>query len=358
YNPSYTMGYLGLAFCYFDLGQHQLAYATLRPLASVNRDNIRLQKIFAKICHEMGHVDEALETYKFLLFMNPRDQEALEEVGRLENVKTAPVLSDHPAHQSSYPEHSFGQTNNKEEGSWIEEDWFDIDKIHHRPHGRDRDTDDAKDQENEKNLASWKKVDWFVQGQEDHGENEHHSLEEGAKEPLPPPARQHLKDLIEKQSWIRKEDAFDKISTRNENKNETEDAPVITHTLVDLYCAQGHLLKAQDILKKILELNPNDQKTLKKMEEVKILIAQSDRISPLPKATPPLSVRLESKNISPILESENDNDEGRKKLMNLIDKKMKISVGKKKDKIEKQLNLFLNALQKKASTFKNISGRQ
>jgi tetratricopeptide (TPR) repeat protein len=75
FHPTYVMGYLGLAFCYFDIKQFNLAYSTLRPLLETNRDNLRLQKLFADICLELGKREEALEALKYLLFINPRDKD-------------------------------------------------------------------------------------------------------------------------------------------------------------------------------------------------------------------------------------------------------------------------------------------
>jgi tetratricopeptide (TPR) repeat protein len=63
-HPDYLLGYLGLAQCYFELEQLNLAYNTLRPLIEKNRENIRLQRLFAKICEGTNHETEALESYK------------------------------------------------------------------------------------------------------------------------------------------------------------------------------------------------------------------------------------------------------------------------------------------------------
>ena len=41
-NPSYVLGYLGLAAYYFEENKFQLCYSTLRPFVSENRDNLRL----------------------------------------------------------------------------------------------------------------------------------------------------------------------------------------------------------------------------------------------------------------------------------------------------------------------------
>ena len=85
YHPSYITGYLGLASCYFDLSQYNLTYMTLRPLVGSNRDNIRLQKLFASACLKMEQNDEALQTYKYLLFINPKDKDTAYWVKQLED---------------------------------------------------------------------------------------------------------------------------------------------------------------------------------------------------------------------------------------------------------------------------------
>tara|TARA_R110000868_G_scaffold55424_8_gene172373 strand:+ start:36826 stop:37761 length:936 start_codon:yes stop_codon:yes gene_type:complete len=83
-HPSYVLGYLGLAFCYYDLDQFQLVYATLKPLVDSNRDNIRLQRLFASCCEKLNYGQEALATWKYLLFINPRDPESIAKVTALE----------------------------------------------------------------------------------------------------------------------------------------------------------------------------------------------------------------------------------------------------------------------------------
>ena len=49
----------------------------------------------------------------------------------------------------------------------------------------------------------------------------------------------------------------------------TEEKPIITHTLVDLYCEQGHLDKAIEILENILDIHPNDRPTKIKLESLR-----------------------------------------------------------------------------------------
>lgn len=84
YNPDYLLGYLTLAQCYADKGEYNLAYSTLKPLIAPNRDNLKLQNLFAGCAEETNHLEEALDSYKYLLFLNPKDQSIADKVNRLE----------------------------------------------------------------------------------------------------------------------------------------------------------------------------------------------------------------------------------------------------------------------------------
>ena len=46
------------------------------------------------------------------------------------------------------------------------------------------------------------------------------------------------------------------------------DSPIVSHTLIDLYCAQQYFDKAIELLEKIIELNPDDLVTAKKLHQV------------------------------------------------------------------------------------------
>src|SRR5688500_10102993 len=85
HHPSYTLGYIVLAHCYYDQQKYELTYNTLRPIISQNADNISLQKVFAQACIHLGNLEEALDTYKYLLFINPKDKFFAEQVKRLED---------------------------------------------------------------------------------------------------------------------------------------------------------------------------------------------------------------------------------------------------------------------------------
>ena len=94
HNPGYLLGHLSLAECYIDEGQHHVAYSTLRPFIENNRDNIRLQRVYAAVCEQIGLHQEALETYKYLLFINPKDNQLAENVRRMEKGDFAKIIKE------------------------------------------------------------------------------------------------------------------------------------------------------------------------------------------------------------------------------------------------------------------------
>ncbi len=263
YNPNYVLGYLGMAFCYVDMKKDSLAYATLRPLVETNRDNIRLQKLFAKVCEKIGYYDEALETYKYLLFINPKDSHIASIIREIEEKSGGEkaVISPTKAYEHEYLD-----------------EIFDADKI---------------DVNIENDIDDWTAVDFTVQ--QDQVEEEEEIIE---------PAKEKI---IESQQ----ESVDDKSG----------DIPVVTHTLVDIYCAQGYFVKAKEVLEKILELDPLDEKTSKKLEEVELKIEKHEQ----------------------------KQDEGHSHLMNLIDEKF----GSKDDEqvkiAKKKFDKFHDMLKKRAA---------
>jgi len=90
--PRYILGYLGLANCYFDLGKYELAYDTIKPLVNNNRENIKLQKLFARICERTNRSYEAMETYKYIQFLDPKDEQASKRLVNIDTpIEAAPI---------------------------------------------------------------------------------------------------------------------------------------------------------------------------------------------------------------------------------------------------------------------------
>lgn len=284
YNPSYVMGYLGLAFCYYDLKQFNLAYTTIRPLVESNRDNLRLQRLFADICVSLNLDEEALETLKYLLFINPKDKEVAGLVQTLESKVDQSYVREHSP--IVIPPEVF-KSDEKESVQ------FDLKKLDLAP---SIDFDD------------WLHVDLHpkVKNETDVKEvNESWVMNSFSNEVEISPSEINLN--------------FENEETNSfESEKESEvihEAPIVTHTLVDLYCGQGHIEKAILILEKILLLNPNDQKTKDKIVEIKSLISPAEEVNE--------EVEDHAISLVSIDELENTSEEdGRRNLMNILDLKV------------------------------------
>ncbi len=84
-NPGYLLGYIVLATCYKNQDKIEPAYNVLKNHIESNRDNFLLQKLYASLCMDLKYFDEALENYKFALFLNPKDKEIASIVLKLED---------------------------------------------------------------------------------------------------------------------------------------------------------------------------------------------------------------------------------------------------------------------------------
>jgi tetratricopeptide (TPR) repeat protein len=242
HHPSYTLGYIVLAHCYYDQQRFDLTYNTLRPIVAQNADNFSLQKIFAQSCVNLGHLDEALETYKYLLFMSPKDKNIAEQVRRLEDdlmighkkltadqIVKAPDLSLAPATQ---------------EEDWVQVNFTDFKPEYNTPAMEIEDLSD-----------SWKmeKPDF----------SENPILK---KFDIPP---RSLDDDFYADEFAEEGDI------EEANESITTESPIISHTLIDLYLAQKYFDKATELLEKILELNPEDEPSRAKLIQVRLMKQES-----------------------------------------------------------------------------------
>ena len=250
-HPDYIFGYLGLAQCYAELSQFNEVYNTLTPFVQSYRDNIKLQKIYAVACLNIGQIEEALETYKYLLFLNPRDKEVAEEVKKLE--------------LSNVQNKNF-ETNEDEVVEEKPTQTFEIEKIASNPEEFDYD--------------DWRQEDFTFSQNVEEGD-ESWAMTDSKEETL-----NDEKDLeiIEEEREFKVDTSLIADLDKAKETEETSDTPpmdegpVITHTLVDLYCSQGHIEKAKEILEKILILNPQDQKTRERLDEIEALVGESPYI--------------------------------------------------------------------------------
>lgn len=260
HHPNYIAGYLSLANCYFDINQFPMCYATLRPLVENQRDNLRLQNLFARVCLELGNLEEALDSYKYLLFLNPKDKAIALKVRELEDRLEAPKRPPLREEQVVFQTQNIFAEEAGELDEWqqvnfsgrspavVEESWIISDKL-------------EEDQ-----------VIQFESSLDEAGMTEIDIPPQMPKKDESTMLQFHRKD--EKKQQEHHDDEEDLV---DEKVEKTTDLPLVTHTLVDLYCKQGHYRKAIEILDKILELNPSDQRSIARKREVLELQKKADQ---------------------------------------------------------------------------------
>jgi tetratricopeptide (TPR) repeat protein len=241
FHPTYALGYIVLAHCYYDEGKFELTYNTLRPFVQQNADNISLQKIFALSCIHLGHLEEALDTFKYLLFMNPRDKFFAEQVKRLEDdllVGHKKLNLDQLIKAPDMPL--------MEGRATIDDDWVQVDFSHPTQ---------------KEDLKELKSPDQDEQWTMKKPEAEIHPILREEKIPHRGLEDDYYADEFEEEGDIEEANA----------SSLSADTPIVSHTLIDLYCAQHYYDKAIELLEKILELNPDDVPAKNKLVKVRQL---------------------------------------------------------------------------------------
>lgn len=227
-NPDYVLGYVGLAHCYFDMGEDSLAYTTIKPYIDTNKENLLLQKLYGDICLKINHREEALSTFKLLLFMNPKNVYFAEKVKELEDsLYPSPggnfdyIITEQPAEDKS----NFFNVEKIDAGSDSFDEWVEV---------KFNPENDEVENLSETDIDSW-------------------SVEKEVE----------LDDVVE-------DEPIEFATELIDQDGEEETGSVYTQTLVDLYCSQGHTDKAVSILEKIIELNPKDQSAIKRLNELEM----------------------------------------------------------------------------------------
>lgn len=364
FHPTYVMGYLGLAFCYFDLKQFNLAYSTLRPLIETNRDNLRLQKLFVDVCRELGKQEEALETLKYLLFINPRDKEVGDLVIKLEQ-----EVEDRYKPQHKPVIIPAEDLTSDSSGSAEESPYFNLDKLDQPKKSGENDFDDwmTIDLKHEAKNENKTATQTNYQSQPSPDEFDQWNVKKGSQILEAKPEYSRPSESIEE----KREFKVDLNSFNDKNKREiqldqdlkkVDEAPIVTHTLVDLYCGQGHVEKALEVLEKILLLNPNDEKTIKKINEIKALIQPLEQYDEVEsKSSSASDYESEQGHLVELSELEDVSEEdGRRHLMSLIDEKLgPIEIEAESSRlemarqVEEKLALFLKKIHKRALDYQS-----
>lgn len=245
-HPTYTLGYIVLGNCYFDRQNFEMAYASVRPFVAQNLENITLQKLFAKTCLNLGHLEEALTTFKNLLLINPKDKYFAEQVKLLEDDL---LLND----QEEIKVETYNNQSSVDETEWVQVDFTNSD--------------------DDQNLVSSEELDDWSISTKSPIEEFKKEIEEDKIQ-----VKEHrLDDEYFYEEYDNPHEPVDEYDLEEENANEDK-KPIITHTLVDLYCGQGHFDKALDVLESILKLHPNDKMSKDRLLEVKKLMQKNDAI--------------------------------------------------------------------------------
>ncbi|MBI2521590.1 MAG: hypothetical protein HYV97_14335 [Bdellovibrio sp.] len=239
-HPLYKFAYFTLAHCYFDVNQYQLAYTTLRPFVANERENFRVQNLFAEICLKLGQTEEALESLKYCLFLAPKNHDVAKKIKEIEQ-SISPTIDtlNEIATKTEIPN---GNVQ------------FEVKNLN--PAGpKDIDIDE------------WKQVDLSFNPHKQQSGEEEQAGRDWQIGPISDvvPSERETPDVLPKEVHPDIED--------EQELNPKNDAPIITHTLVDLYCAQGLYQNGIEILQKILELNPQDQKSRARLQELRQLVA-------------------------------------------------------------------------------------
>jgi tetratricopeptide (TPR) repeat protein len=308
-HPTYALGYIVLAHCYYDEQKYELTYNTLRPIINQNADNISLQKIFAQACIHLGHLDEALDTFKYLLFMNPKDKFFAEQVKRLED----DLMVGHKKLSLDQLIKAPDMPSIIHERSSFDDDWVQVD--FNRPAPKE----EPKPLLEEVKLPAPKEVapeedQWVMKkaGLEEHPILKTEKIEEKS-----------LDDEFYADEFQEEGDIDDVNASAI-----TSDAPIVSHTLIDLYCAQHYYDKAIELLDKILELNPHDTSSIQKLKKVKEL-KLSHTTSP----------------------HESTEEEGHDELISIIETQVKAK-SPKEIKIQQSFEHFLHLIKDKAQHYR------
>ena len=301
-HPNYTLGYIVLSHCYFDQGKFELTYNTLRPIIAQNADNISLQKIFALSCMNLGHLDEALDTYKYLLFMNPRDKFFNEQVKKLEDdllVGHKKLTLDQLIKAPNIEKLPVPET---QDDDWVQVNFSD----------KSAPSEKAEVQSTPSTSLDHQ---WTMEKPDF---QKHPILQEKIIQ------TRSLEDDFFADEFEEYGESEDQKST----ESILDDTPIVSHTLIDLYCGQQFYDKAIGLLQKILELNPDDMASQKKLINV-----------------------LEMKNKSEGIQPHATEADGHAELISIIETKVKAKSPKEK-KLQEKFDHFLFALRDRAQSYR------
>ena len=208
-HPGHLMAQVVLAHVYYDTQKYTQALKILDPLVPDNLEHYALQKLYANTSLKMGLEEEALEGWKNVLFLNPKDQEAISAVEQITAASKAP--QDNRSTQ--------GEAREGPLREWVQVDFS-----------------------KKKNMTTLSSPAIAQHGDENGGESRAIIATDG----------------LDASPWA-----------HGIGEQEQEEDALMTQTLANLYQKQGITHKAVQILEKIVKLNPDDLLSKKRLEHLR-----------------------------------------------------------------------------------------
>ncbi|MCT4642572.1 MAG: hypothetical protein N4A33_09790 [Bacteriovoracaceae bacterium] len=233
FHPDYVYAYITLGQLYLDSREYDLAYSTVKPFVKNNLENIVLQEVYAKICLELDKDEEALETYKLLLMLNPKDKNFKEMVINLEDKHLLNPVRENK--KEDIFEDLFSS----------EDDWVQVDFNNSKAPVDDIQNWEATKSYEQSVFNSFKEqINNNVEvEQEDLNSNFYIEDYDNAADEVIEPT----------------DDGFAPLELKEEKTS---------LTLVELYMAQGHNDKAKELLEKNISIDENDDNSINLLKKL------------------------------------------------------------------------------------------
>lgn len=275
HNPHYVLGLIVLAHCHFDQGNLEQSYRILSPIVHQEQDNLMLQKLFAQICYKMYAYKESLQAYKNVLYVNPVDEESKLKVKELEEQE-----ENYYAYmkKSAAVDEVIDQVATKPQSIEEMNAWKSLDQHEEIPQkisqNEENKVADYLKEVSVDDAQAWTVKQWSVP------ENKQEFTTEDIPEPIMTDTTEYSNPKINLDSY--------------QNLSPSEEIPIVTHTLIDIFCSQKHYDKALELLDKVLKNDPKDERSnqkrlhvISKMQEGKTskttAPATSSEVLPTPK---------------------------------------------------------------------------
>ncbi len=308
HHPHYILGLIVLAHCHFDQGHLEQAYRILTPIVHQEQDNLMLQKLFAQISYKLYAYKDALQAYKNVLFVNPTDEEAKLKIKELEEQEQNYYA--YMKQGTSSPEFSQESSDLQKKNISIEDigEWKSLQQQEQVPEPIQQ-TEDTKVVNYLKNISVDEAHAWTVKQWSVSQENESApSMTPMTNSPSSDDgANTIMKTHDENESLEKTEEVIFSNDSSSSNINldsyqnisPTDEIPIVTHTLIDIFCSQKHYDKALELLDKVIKHDPTDERSkqkklyvLSKMQESK---STTSKKMPSPGSSPSVAVSAEPK---------------------------------------------------------------